>query len=505
VVKREREVENFVPQEYWDITAQLKKIKNSIFEAVLFKKDKEIIPKLGIKTKKQADEIIEDLERKKYKVISIEKKELKKNPLPPFTTSTLQQESWKRFHWPAKSTMRIAQQLYEAGLITYHRTDSLNLSEQSLFSAKEFIIENFGKEYWPGFSRRYKTKAKGAQEAHEAIRPSYPEKTAEKLKIQKKLEQNQVRLYELIWRRFIASQMSQSCFDSTIIEIEAGKYLFKANGQTLKFDGFLKVYPIKFQEIQLPVLEKDEVLELIKLIPAQHFTQPPSRYTEATLIKALEENGIGRPSTYAPIISTIQERNYVEKNQQRKFQPTQIGLVVNDLLVKHFPNIVDIQFTARMEENLDKIAENQKNWVEVLKEFYLPFEENLKQKYEEVTKKEFTEKPTKKKCPQCNAPLVIRLGKFGEFYACSNFPKCKYTQPLKKGLIKCPKCQKGEILEKRTKKGAIFYGCSKWPECDFALWDKPVNEKCLKCQSLLIQTKRGEIKCSNKECDYKRD
>jgi len=505
VVEREREIKDFVPQEYWSIVALLKKSReagslSAEFEALLVKKNGKVIPKLGIKTKKEADKIVKDLKGAEYKVINVEKKETKRNPLPPFTTSALQQESWKRFHFPAKLTMQIAQQLYEKGFITYHRTDSLNLSDQSLFSAKKFITEHYGKKYWAGFLRRYKVKGR-TQEAHEAIRPTYSDKTPESVKI----DSNQLRLYDLIWRRFIACQMAQAIFDSTIVDIQVKNYTFRVAGQILKFDGFLKAYPIKYEETELPPLKKEEILELIKLIPSQHFTQPKPRYTEATLIKALEENGIGRPSTYAPILSTIQERNYIEKNTERRFQPTEIGAVVNDILVSHFPKNVDIKFTAEMEEDLDKIAEGKRKWVAVLEEFYQPFEENLKQKYQEVSKKDVTEKPTEKICPKCGAPLLVRLGKFGQFYACSKFPKCRYTESLEEKIlgIKCPKCKKGEIIEKRTKTKKIFYACNQFPKCDFALWDKPTGKKCSKCGSLLVETKRKQIKCSNKECDFK--
>ena len=510
VVEREREIEKFVPQEYWAIAALLRKIQIpkskcqiNEFEAILIKKDEKVIQKLDIKNKKEAEKIVKDLRGAQYKVANIEKKEVKRNPLPPFTTSTLQQESWQRFRWPAKFTMRIAQDLYEKGLITYHRTDSLNLSNLSLFAAKKFITKNYGEKYWAGFLRKYKTKTKGAQEAHEAIRPTYPDKTPEALKGD--LDEQGFRLYDLVWRRFIACQMNQAIFDSTTVDITAKSCIFRATGQILKFDGFLKVYPLKYEETELPELKVDEILELIKLIPSQHFTQPPPRYNEASLIKVLEENGIGRPSTYAPILSTIQERNYIEKDESRRFRPTEIGFVVNDLLVAHFPEIVDIKFTAGMEENLDEIAEGQKKWVPVLREFYAPFEEHLQKKYQEVSKKDFTEKPTEKKCPKCSAPLLIRLGKFGRFYACSKFPKCRYTESLKENVlgVKCLKCKKGQILQKRTKKGKIFYGCSLWPKCDFALWDKPTGEKCPKCDSLLVETKRKQIKCSNKECDFK--
>ncbi len=514
VVEREKEIKNFITQEYWMIEALLKKQENE-FNALLVKKNDKAVPKLGIKTKKEADEISKDLKGAEYKVGKVEKKEVKKNPLPPLTTSTLQQTAWQKFRFPAKFTMRIAQQLYEKGFISYHRTDSLNLSDLSLFAAKKFITENYGKNYWAGFLRKYKAKGK-VQEAHEAIRPTYPDKTPEKLKT--KFDNSQFKIYNLIWRRFIACQMAQARFDSTAVEIETenkeqktkNNYTFKTTGQIMKFDGFLKVYPMEFKEIELPDLEKDEILELIKLISSQHSTQPPSRYTEATLIKALEKNGIGRPSTYAPTLSTIQERNYIEKDEKRRFLPTEIGTLVNDLLVEHFPKIVDIKFTAKMEEDLDEIAKGQKKWTEICQNFYGPFEKNLQKKYQEVSKKALTETTTDKKCPKCSAPIIIKFGRFGKFYACSNFPKCKYTESFEKKTlgIKCPKCKKGEMVEKRTKTKKIFYGCDRFPKCDFALWDKPLQdpqgkpEKCPKCDSLLIKDKYGRIKCSNKECYY---
>ncbi len=499
VCEREKEIQSFKPEEYWSIEALLQKAKSE-FIALLIKKDGQTVPKLGIKTKKEADEIIKNLNKAEYKVENIEKKEIKRNPLPPFTTSTLQQTAWQRFRFSAKLTMQISQQLYEKGFITYHRTDSLNLSDSSLFSAKKFILKNYGENYWAGYLKKYKTKSKRAQEAHEAIRPAYPEKKPDSLK----LEERQSKLYSLIWQRFIACQMNQALFEATAVDITAEKYTFRASGQILKFDGFLKVYQIKYQETELPPLEKGELLKLLKLVPSRHFTQPPARYNEASLIKVLEENGIGRPSTYAPILSNIQEKNYIEKDEQRRFLPTEIGSVVNEILTAHFPEIVDTGFTAKMENNLDKIAEGQKKWTEVIGQFYEPFEKNLKQKYEEISKKDITEKPTEKVCPKCGAPLLIRLGRYGKFYACSAFPKCRYTESLEENNlgIECPKCKKGKIVEKRTKKRKIFYGCDQYPECDFALWDKPVGKTCPKCKSLLVQTKRNQIKCSNKECDY---
>ncbi|MBI2042674.1 MAG: type I DNA topoisomerase [Candidatus Nealsonbacteria bacterium] len=498
VVEREREIKKFQSQEYWSIIALLiAEDSPRQFETILYKKNGEAIDKLAIKNTEEAEAIISELRGAEYKVENIEKKESRRNPLPPFTTSTLQQDAWRKFKFPAKFTMRIAQNLYERGFITYHRTDSLNLSGLALGAAKELITERYGQNYHQ--FRKYKSKGR-AQEAHEAIRPTNADRPP------KNLDENQRRLYELIWQRFIACQMAPAVFDAVAIDIAAQNYTFRANGQTLKFDGFLKAYPIKYEETDLPLLEKEEILELKKLVTSQHFTQPPARYTEATLIKALEAEGIGRPSTYAPTLSTIQDRNYIEKNEKRYFQPTEIGTVVNDLLVEHFPQIVDIKFTANMEDALDKIAEGEAEWTKIIGEFYGPFAENLEKKYEEVSKKDFTEKPTGKTCPKCGSPLIMRLGKFGQFYACSKFPDCKYTEslPQKNLNVKCPKCLEGDLVEKRTKRKKIFYGCNRFPKCDFALWDKPTGEKCQKCGSLLVE-KQKKIKCSNKECDYQKD
>jgi DNA topoisomerase-1 len=514
VAEREKEIEDFKSQEYWSVEALFKKDKKEEkqeFKGLLIKKDGKTISKLEIKNKKEANKIVKDLKKADYKVVEIERKEKKKNPLPPFTTSTLQQTAWKKFRYPAKRTMFLAQKLYENGLITYHRTDSLNLSQEALGKAKEFIVNNYGENYWPGFSRKFKAKGK-VQEAHEAIRPTYPEKTPESLK----LDKNTLKIYQLIWTRFMASQMNSAVFDSIKIDIAVKNYIFRSNGQTLKFDGFLKVYPVKFEETELPYLEVNEILQLIKLTSDQHFTQPPPRYTEASLIKALEKNGIGRPSTYAPTLSTIQSRNYIEKDEQRRFKPTEIGNKVNDLLVNHFPKIVDVGFTKDMEQDLDEIAHGKKEWVPVIKDFYTDFEKTLKQKEEELPDKKLTYEKTNQKCPECGSPIVIKLGRYGKFYACSNFPKCKYTKALKAQdlNIKCPKCDKGDVVIKRTKTKKIFYGCSNWPECDFATWDKPYSEKgllnlgkktvkqCPECKSPLVETKRKQIKCSNKECKY---
>lgn len=506
VVEREREIKDFTPQEYWTITGLFKKQKSSKkrekFEADLIKRDKKTIPKLGIKSESEAQKILKKLKKAKYQIESIQRKERKRNPRPPFTTSSLQQESWNRFKFSAKFTMRIAQALYEKGLTTYHRTDSLNLSKMSLLAAEKFITKKYGKKYWAGFLRKYKTKGQ-AQEAHEAIRPTHPDRKPTKVK--SKLNKPQFKIYSLIWKRFIASQMSPAVFDSTKVDILATtskeSYTLRASGQILKFKGFMKVYPLSFKQAELPKLKKKERLSLLKLDPQQHFTQPPPRFSEATLIKELKKNGVGRPSTFAPILTTIQKRNYIKKNQKKRFFPTEIGIIVNDLLVKHFPRIVDIKFTAQMKEKLDQIAQHKKEWTKVIKKFWDSFKKNLKKKQKEVPQKDLIEK-TKEKCPKCKSPLVIRLGKYGKFYACSNFPQCKYTRPLPppKIGVKCPKCKKGEVVKRRTKKGKVFFGCSRWPKCDFATWKKPTGKNCPKCNSPLVKTKSDKTKCSNPKC-----
>lgn len=499
VVEREREIERFVPQEYWQIVATLLKIKNqNKFEAHLIRKDGKTIDKLGIKTKNEADEILNDLKNAEYKVEKVERRETKKNPLSPFTTSALAQAAWQKFHFPAKMTMSLAQRLYEEGYITYHRTDSLNLSQASLQEARKFIVEAFGSNY--SMTRKYKTKGH-AQEAHEAIRPTKANKNPESVK--SGLDSARYRLYTLIWQRFIASQMESALFYSISVQIKAGKYTFLTRGQTLKFNGFIKVYPMKFSEIDLPELQESEILNLVKLNPTQHFTEPSARYNEASLIKALEKHGIGRPSTYAPTLAIIQERHYIEKNDQKSFIPTEMGNIVNDILVKNFPEIVDIEFTAKMEKELDEVAEGKDSWQKTCRDFYGPFAKNLNEKYQEVQKENLDIK-TDKVCPRCGKPMVEKLGKFGRFYACTGFPECKHAESLQaqKLGIKCPKCRTGELIQKKTKRGKIFYGCNTYPACNFATWDKPIDERCPKCQSILVEKKSQKIKCSNKDCSF---
>ncbi len=504
IVDREREIEKFIPQEYWEIIALLlKKGEKEAFGAKLFQKDDKIIPKLGIKDKKEAENIKKELQDAIYKVKKVEKKETVRYPLPPFTTSTLQQTAYNYLRFSAKKTMMIAQQLYEGveikdrgrtGLITYMRTDSQNLAKEAVSKIRATIQKEFGKEYLPPSARTYKARSRRAQEAHEAIRPTDASLLPEKIK--DSLTPDQFKLYQLIWKRALACQAEVARFDSVTADIEAKNYLFRSAGLTLKFDGFLKISGAKIQETALPELQENEILDLKELNLSQKFTQAAPRYTQATLVKALEKEGIGRPSTYVPIINTILKRNYVEL-QKGKFHPTEVGMVVNDILVEHFPRIVDLKFTAQMEEKLDKIASGKEKWQPVIKEFYGPFEKNLKEKEKSVEKKNFEEE-SDEICEKCGAKMVIKRGRFGKFLACSNFPKCKNTKPLTLG-VNCPKCKKGKIVERRTKKGKIFYGCSNFPKCDFALWNKPSGEKCPKCGSLLIETDKGK-KCSNKEC-----
>ncbi|OGF52516.1 DNA topoisomerase I [Candidatus Giovannonibacteria bacterium RIFCSPLOWO2_12_FULL_43_11c] len=510
IVEREREIRSFAHEEYWSIGALLaKKDGKGEFEAFLSKKNGNALDKFAIKNKGDAEKIAKDLENKEWVITSIEKKETIKNSSAPFTTSTLQQEAFRRLGFSVKQTMLLAQQLYEgiylgekgaSGLITYMRTDSLNVAESALTDARNFLEAEFGKDYALPSPRRFKTKSKGAQEAHEAIRPTDPSRSPNSIK--SFLDKRQLKLYELIWRRFVASQMPQAIFDSTSADINAGEYTFRANGQTMKFDGFLKIYPIKFAEAALPELSEEEKLNLEKLNPLQHFTEPPPRYTEASLIKILEKNGIGRPSTYAPIISTIQSRNYVQRDDKKRLGPTEVGFLVNDMLVENFPEVVDIQFTAKMEEELDEIASGEIQWKNVVKDFYTPFSKHLAEKYESVEKRDFQE-TTDEKCEKCGKPMVIKRGRFGRFMACSGFPECKNAKPLPPVSlnIKCLKCHEGEIVERSTKRGKMFYGCSLWPKCDFASWLKPTGDLCPECSSPLVQAKNS-IKCSSKSCIF---
>ena len=483
VVEREREVLSFKPQEFHTILAKF--LKNTFeFSAQLIKIGKDKLEKFSIMTDAEAQKIVADLKNSDWNVESIIKKEMRRQPLAPFTTSTLQQTAFSKFGFGAKQTMVIAQQLYETGFITYMRTDSFNLSGESIAAAFKEIEKIFGKKYLLANPRIFKTKSKSAQEAHEAVRPTEPDRNPDSLK--DKLTPQQFKLYDLIWRRFLATQMPTAIFEATAADISTeGKskenYIFRATGNVLKFDGFLKVYPMKTAETELPELLENEELKLKELKSEQHFTEPPARYNEASLIKALEEHGIGRPSTYAPTMATIQARRYVLKDEQKRLKPTDIGILVNDLLVKHFPKVVDIEFTARMEEDLDDIADGKKKWQPVIKEFWVPFKENLDKKSEELSKKEIATEKTDLKCPECGKDLIIRMGRYGKFYACTGFPACKYTAPLdpkergeQEELGPCSKCETGRIVRRRTKKGRTFWGCSNWPKCDWASWQNPI-------------------------------
>lgn len=559
VVERERERDAFKPVEYWSIDALLRKDAQE-FDAHIQARAGKKLDKLAISSQTEADEILKALTGASWRVSDVVKKEVRRNPPAPFTTSTLQQDSNNKLGLTARDTMRLAQQLYEGvdikgegsvALITYMRTDSTNMSELFLNEAREFISTNFGKEYVLPEARTYKTKAKGAQEAHEAVRPTDVTRTPDSLKDQ--IEKNQWRLYDLIWRRAVATQLPEAVFDATTVDIEAGEFTFRSTGSTIKFDGYLKVYAEKRKESLLPPLQVDDTPELVKVEPKRHETEPPPRYSDASLVKALEEHGIGRPSTYAPTIATVLDRGYVERDEGKRLFPGKIAYTVNDILVANFPQIVDLAFTANMEQKFDAIAEGKAEWVPVLKEFYEPFHANLLEKEKTVERMKPDDIPTDivcdkcgkpmvvkygrfgnflactgypeckntkqmkdpsntshpeilstdEKCPTCGAPMMVKQGRFGSFLSCSRYPECKTIKKIDKLLgIKCPKCGVGEIVEKRTKQRRNFFGCNRYPECDFALWSKPTGEKCPKCRSLLIFGPKGTIKCSSKECDY---
>jgi DNA topoisomerase-1 len=518
IVDREREIENFVPVEYWSIEAELAKTPDMpTFRATLVGLTDGTKP--DIHNEKEAIEITSELKQASYKVIKVGTKKVTRQPAPPFITSTLQQEAWRKLRFPAKLTMQVAQELYEGlpigdegnvGLITYMRTDSTRVARSAVAEAREFITTKYGSQYLPQHARSFATKVKGAQEAHEAIRPTKVWREPSLLKPY--LSAAQFKLYQLIWKRMVASQMAAAIFDNTAVDIQArchyskADYLFRTSSSVTAFPGFMILYSESKDETEeekqiptLPQLEKDDRLELIELSPDQHFTQPPPRFTEATLVKMLEQWGIGRPSTYAPIISTIQERGYVTKTGG-SFQPTELGIVVNDQLTKYFADIVDIEFTAHMEDELDKIAHENKDWVMVVQDFYIPFENSL-HKATELMEKVKLEEATEEICPECSKPLVIKFGRYGKFIACSGFPECRYTKPfLVKIGVKCPQCG-GDIIEKRSKKKRIFYGCSNYPDCHFAINLRPLPKPCPKCGGLLTVYRRNWTKCT--KCEYK--
>lgn len=538
LVEREREIVSFVPQEYWSIEIEISKeaAPSDRFSARLHAIDGKNLDKFAIKNKTEADTILSLLVDSRYTVKDVLVKEVKKSAPTPLITSSLQQDANRRLHFSPKQTMMIAQQLYEGiegdahagGYITYMRTDSVNLSERFLSEAYSFINKKYGEAYTSGV-RRYTTKSKIAQEAHEAIRPTSAERTPES--VRQYLTDQQFRLYDLIWRRTIASQMTDALFEATSIDIAAQKqgeheYMFRATGQTQRFDGFTQVYPIESEEMLLPAVKSADALMLHKITPLEHFTKPPARYSEAGLVKALEEHGIGRPSTYAPTISTLLDRNYCTK-EERRLKPTEIGMLVNDLLVEHFPSIVDFAFTARMEDDLDKIAEGEREYKGVLQEFYAPFKENLDKKEVELKKQVSETELTGEVCEKCGKPMAIKFSRYGKFLACTGFPACRnsksledknsgadntseHTPPVspcekcgapmaeKRGRfgkflgcsaypdcknirsltdrklgIACPDCQIGEVIQKRSKRGKTFYSCNRYPDCKYIAWTLP--------------------------------
>ncbi|TSC83983.1 MAG: DNA topoisomerase I [Parcubacteria group bacterium Gr01-1014_13] len=565
VVEREREIKAFNPEEYWSVEGIFETKSKQTFPAKLYSMKGKKLDKLDIKDKKQTDKILNDLKNTTYKVENIEEKKTKRLPSPPFITSTLQQEANSQLGFSAKQTMRLAQQLYEGvelgsegsvGLITYMRTDAVNLSEKFLNEAKELIGNDFGKKYQLSAPRVYNNKSKNAQEAHEAVRPTEVTRTPQS--IEAHLDRNQFRLYDLIWRRAVATQMSPAELNATVIDVASDNgYSFRANGQIIDFDGFLKLFPDKAKENLLPQVAKDENLNCAELKPEQHFTEPPARYSDATLVKALENYGIGRPSTYAPTIGTIEDRGYIERDDKKRLAPKDIAYVVNDLLVEHFPHVVDFQFTADMENDLDEIARGKKKWQPIITSFWHPFKENLDKKEKEIDKKELTEEKSDEICEKCNSAMIVKTGRFGKFLACTNYPECKHTKSLNpeeakqqqaveavnekcdkcqeammlrhgrfgpflgcsaypkckniKGIdvklgLKCPKCKEGDVVQRRSKKrGKPFYGCNRYPECDFAMWEKPTGEFCPDCKNPLVFAAKGIIKCSNKECVFTKE
>lgn len=514
ICDRQQEIDNFVPQEYWTLTALLASDKDETLEARFYGKG---VKKQELKDKESVDAIIKDINGSDFIVQKIEKGQRKRKASAPFVTSTLQQEAARKLGFTAKKTMAVAQQLYEGvelgkegmvGLITYMRTDSVRVSQEAQREARNYIAERFGGNYVPDKPNEFRNR-KGTQDAHEAIRPTYINYTPDYVK--SFLPRDQYRLYELIYNRFIASQMSDAVYDTISVTIKAGDYIFKASGSTLIFPGHLALYmegqddDNDDKEQKLPPLEEGQRLILKKWVPEQHFTQPPPLYTEASLVKALEEKGIGRPSTYAPIISTIVERGYVVR-EKRTLKPTELGMLVNDMLKEHFPDIVDVSFTAQMEQMLDDVEEGQKDWHNVISEFYFPFKSVLDKADQSIEKVDVPDEQSDVICEKCGRRMVIKQGRYGKFLACPGFPECRNTKPLLEELkVTCPKCG-GHIQVKRSKRGRKFYGCENYPQCDFVSWDEPTGELCPECGYPVVikYSKNGRkyTRCSNKNCKY---
>ncbi|HHU91718.1 MAG TPA: type I DNA topoisomerase [Halanaerobiaceae bacterium] len=510
ICEREREIKSFVPEEYWTITVEFEKNGERFTAALLRINGK----KVKISNEKDALKIVEELKNASFVVRKVKERDRRRNPLPPFTTSTLQQRAANTLNFPANKTMMIAQQLYEGidigaegtvGLISYMRTDSTRVSEEAVNNARNYIRNEFGDKYVPEKARNY-SRSRGSQDAHEAIRPTSVDRHPEKIK--KYLSADQYKLYDLIWRRFVASQMSPAIYRVLTVNIEAGeKYLFRAIGSQIVFPGFLQIYNGNEREdVLLPELVEGDSLPVKDYKPEQHFTQAPPRFTEASLVKTLEEEGIGRPSTYAPIISTIISRGYVERDG-KQLVPTELGFIVVDLLSEYFPDVTDVEFTAQLEKRLDSIEEAEVDWKKVLADFYYPFADRLEEAREKMERVELASEVTDETCDKCGRPMVIKFGRYGKFLACSGYPECRNTKPfLIKTGVKCPSCKDGDLIQRKTKRGRIFYGCTNYPECDFTSWNKPVEKSCPKCMGLMVEKSNKEkglyYSCINEECGH---
>lgn len=510
IIDRENDIKSFIPEEYWSIDSVFKKGAKK-FQATFYGVD-------GKKTKLTTNEDVKDVLSRitsdEFEVSKVEKKERRRNAPLPYTTSSLQQDAANKINFRTRKTMMVAQQLYEGislgsngtqGLITYMRTDSTRISPYAQNDAAAFINQRFGSQY-----SKHGNKVKnpsGSQDAHEAIRPSSVHHTPES--IAKYLNKDQLKLYTLIWNRFVASQMTAAIFDTMKVTLEQNKVVFVANGSQIKFDGYMAVYNDSDKNKMLPEMAEGEVVKKESTNPEQHFTQPPARFSEATLIKTLEENGVGRPSTYAPTLEVIQRRYYV-KLVAKRFEPTELGEIVNKLIVEFFPAIVDVKFTAEMEAKLDQVEIGERQWQTVIDQFYKPFADDLSAAEEGIEKIQIKDEPAGFDCELCGEPMVIKLGRFGKFYACSNFPDCRNTKAITKEIgVTCPVCEKGQVIERKTKRNRIFYGCDRYPDCEFTSWDIPVGRSCPKSGDFLVEKKiRGggkQVVCSNESCDYKED
>lgn len=508
IIDRENEIKAFKPEEYWSIDGFFKK-GNKKFQANFYGLDNK---KTKLKSNDDVKKVLTRIKNDDFLVDKVEKKERKRNAPLPYTTSSLQQDAANKINFRTRKTMMVAQQLYEGirlgsngqqGLITYMRTDSTRISPVAQNDAANYITEHFGAEY--SKHGNHVRNASGAQDAHEAIRPSNVNHTPES--IAKYLDKDQLKLYTLIWNRFVASQMTAAVFDTVKVNLTQNGVLFIANGSQIKFKGYMAVYNDSDKTKVLPEMIKGETVKKISANPEQHFTQPPARYSEASLIKALEENGVGRPSTYAPTLETIQKRYYVRLVSKR-FEPTELGEIVNSLIIEFFPDIVDVKFTAEMESKLDEVEVGKEEWQKVIDQFYKPFEKEVVKAEEQMEKIQIKDEPAGFDCDVCGHPMVIKLGRYGKFYACSNFPDCHNTKAITKEIgVICPICQKGQVIERKTKRNRIFYGCDRYPDCDFTSWNKPIGRDCPKSGDFLVEKKiRGggkQVVCSNEECDYK--